>query len=527
MLIKKERWFNMYFEKVLPEDEGISTLAIKNFLTNAAKEGIELHSYIIIRRSKIVDEGYFYPYAKDNEHMMYSVSKTFVALAIGYLIAEDKISLEDKITEFFGDYNLRDDPNLNELKIKDLLSMTAGIKEEPNFYFNDNWIEAYLETDFIHPPGTVFKYVNLNYYMLSVIACKVSGMSLVDYLYQKLFSKLDIEKPDWDCSIDGYEAGGWGLFLRSEDLAKVADVMMHDGYQDGNEIIPAFWLEKMFQVYADTKNHSNQNKDYLCGYGYGVWLCHDLENYRLDGVYGQFAFLFKQLDVVIITTASTYNSQKIMDLIYQDLIPYFIDETLSFHSAYYRQLMNLNKELSLITTNSVLRSSYEAKIRNATFQFKTRTIGFVPFIIQALNGSLSTGPSGFSMDFNNKGVTLLWNEYDTVIELSASYHKAIYHMVTIDERVYKIACHCYFEKRNRFVLMVYFLSYPHARKIVFDFMTRNRCIVQFIECPNIKDPIDSLASLLPVANKKINKVVFETLYTLIDRSGMAVRKKKK
>ena len=517
----------MYFEKSFPEDQGISTLAIKNFLTNIKKANIELHSYMIIRHSKIIDEGYFYPYAKDIEHMMYSISKTFVSLAIGFLIDENKLKLDDFVIPFFKEIDFSNKPYFNQLKIKHLLSMTTGIKEEPNFLFNSDWIKTYFNMEIIHTPGTVFKYINMNSYILSVIICRISGETLIDFLYQRLFVKLDIEKPSWDKCPKGYEVGGWGLFLKTEDLAKVTDLLLHDGSNHYNiTIIPEFWIRELLTYHVDTSKHTNKQKDYLNGYSYGLWRGNDKTSFRLDGIYGQFAFVFKELNVVIVTTASYYLSYKIIDLIFEDLIPYFIDETLSFHADYYRQLMHLNKDLSLIKNINPYRSTYEIAINNITYHFKRKTIGFIPFMIQGSKGSFNSGPNYFRLTFFSSYLNIIWHEYNQEINLSAGLkNEVLYHDIKINQSEYRIGCYAYFENNSRLIIIVYFLSYPHSRKIVIDFYTSNRCLVSFIEVPDINLVIDYYAkNIMSIRYKKINYFVLESLYSLIDRSSIAFKK---
>ena len=88
---------------IKPESVGISSLNIAGMLDEYREADLCMHSVLILRHGKVVAEGYAEPFNKDSLHRMYSISKSFVAIAIGILEGEGKISINDTIDKYFPD----------------------------------------------------------------------------------------------------------------------------------------------------------------------------------------------------------------------------------------------------------------------------------------------------------------------------------------------------------------------------------------------------------------------------------------
>jgi CubicO group peptidase (beta-lactamase class C family) len=208
----------------IPEAEGVSSQGIIDFLDAAAKSSHEFHSMMFLRHGKVIAEGWWNPYKPELRHTLYSTSKSFTATAVGFAVSEKRLSVNDKVISFFPDA-LPDtvSPFLSEMKVRDLLSMSAGLDPDPTFttVVNDtNWVKAFLKKHVVHEPGTKFLYNTLATYMLSAIVQKVTGEKVIDFLKPRLFEPLAIEGMDWEVDPRGINTGGWGLRLKTEDMAK-------------------------------------------------------------------------------------------------------------------------------------------------------------------------------------------------------------------------------------------------------------------------------------------------------------------
>ncbi|MBK7710665.1 MAG: beta-lactamase family protein [Bacteroidales bacterium] len=217
----------------LPETEGVSSQGIIDFLDAAARSRNEFHSFMFLRHGKVIAEGWWNPYRPELRHTLYSTSKSFTATAVGFAASEKLLSVNDKVISFFPDF-LPDTVSayLSEMKVKDLLTMSAGMDPDPTFktVVNDsNWVKSFLAVPVVHEPGTKFLYNTLATYMLSAIVQKATGEKVLDYLKPRLFEPLAIEGMDWEVDPHGINVGGWGLRLKTEDMAKFGQLFSSKG----------------------------------------------------------------------------------------------------------------------------------------------------------------------------------------------------------------------------------------------------------------------------------------------------------
>src|SRR2546421_7508184 len=232
----------------VPEAEGVSSNNIIQFLDATAKSKTEFHSFMLLRHGKVIAEGWWNPYRADLKHTLYSCSKSFTATAIGFAVQEKRFSLDDKVISFFPN-NLPDtvSKNLSELTVKDVLMMSDGQEPDPTFPVaskDTNWIKGFLATPVVHEPGTQFLYNSLGTYMLSAIVQKSTGQKTIDYLKPRLFDPLGIGGEDWETDWQGINTGGGGVRLKTEDMAKFAELFLQKGNWNGKQILPASWVEE-------------------------------------------------------------------------------------------------------------------------------------------------------------------------------------------------------------------------------------------------------------------------------------------
>jgi len=256
-------------EKTTPESLGISSRSILNFIDAAEKtRPDDLHSFMLLRHGKIVAEAYWNPYNPDNQHMLFSLSKSFTSTAIGIAQAEGLLSIYDPVISFFPDKTPGNpSQNLESMRIRDLLRMNTGHNTEPQFIRQDtnDWVKAFLAAEVEHKPGTRFVYNSAGTFMLSAIIQKVSGETLLQYLTPRLFEPLGIENPSWETAPGGINVGGWGLKVRTKDIANFGQLYLQKGMWEGKQIVPAEWVEEATSL--QTSNGSNPDSDWDQGYG--------------------------------------------------------------------------------------------------------------------------------------------------------------------------------------------------------------------------------------------------------------------
>src|SRR5258706_5460571 len=338
----------------VPEAEGVSSNDIIQFLDAASKSKTEFHSFMLLRHGKVIAEGWWNPYRPDLKHSLYSCSKSFTATAVGFAVNEKKLSLNDKVISFFPN-DLPDTVSkfLSELTVKDVLIMSDGQEPDPTGTVGSkytNWIKGFLTTPIIHKPGTKFLYNSLGTYMLSAIVQKVTGQKIVDYLRPRLFDPLGIQGMDWETDMQGINTGGWGLRLKTEDMAKFAELFLQKGKWNGRQILPESWIEEASTMKIMQDPNARQSKkdssDWLQGYCYQMWRCRH-NAFRGDGAFGQFMIVMPEQDAVLAITAETPDMQEEINLVWQYLLPAFKETKLKADAATVAGLKERIKSLAL------------------------------------------------------------------------------------------------------------------------------------------------------------------------------------
>ncbi len=356
-----------------PEAEGVSSEGINQFLEATSKSKHEFHSFMIVRHGKVVSDGWWNPYRADLKHTMYSCSKSFTATAVGFAVAEKKLTVNDKVISFFPDDLPKTiSPNLAELKIKDLLSMSAGQVPDPTgpVAVSDNWVRTFLSTPIVNAPGTKFLYNSVATYMLSAIVQKVTGEKIVDYLKPRLFDPLGIEGIDWEVSPQGINTGGWGIRVKTEDMAKFGQLFLQKGMWKGKQILPASWVEEASTMKImqdpDAPQAKKDSSDWLQGYCYQMWRCRN-NAYRGDGANGQFIIVMPDQDAVVLLTAEAPDMQSEINLVWKYILPAFKSKKLPANPKALASLKERANQLALAIPQKNAGSSLESKISGRTF----------------------------------------------------------------------------------------------------------------------------------------------------------------
>ncbi len=309
-----------------PEAQGISSASIREYIEAADKNVDSMHSFMLVRHGHVVAEAWWSPESAQKPHVLWSLSKSFTSTAVGLAVADGKLSVDDPVLQFFPE-DAPDEPseNLKSMRVRDLLTMSTGHQDEVNWLVAEHWAKAFLAHPVPHKPGTHFRYNTPATYMLSAIVQKVTGETVLDYLTPRLFEPLGIEKPKWETSPQGISIGGYGLYLRAEDIAKFGQLYLQKGTWDGKQLLPAAWVEQATS--KQVSNGSDPSKDWDQGYGFQFWRSRH-GAYRGDGKDGQFCLVLPEQDAVIAITANSGDMQAELNVVWDKLLPGFTDDAL-------------------------------------------------------------------------------------------------------------------------------------------------------------------------------------------------------
>lgn len=360
------------FPRSTPEAQGISSAAILAFVEEAGQKIDALHSVMIVRHGKVVAEGWWAPYAANEPHMMFSLSKSFTSTAVGLAAAEGKLSVDDTVLSFFPDLAPSEPgANLKAMRVRDLLTMTAGHHQEDiegfPYQSEENVVGKFLALPVAHKPGTFFLYNTPASYVLSAIVQKVTGQPVVDYLRPRLFEPLGIADPTWEASKQGVSLGGFGLNIRTEDIARFGQLYLQKGRWQGRQLVPAAWVEAA--TARQVSNGSSTSSDWEQGYGYQFWRSrHGF--YRGDGAHGQFCLVLPQYDTVIAITAGTRDMGSVMNLVWDRLVPALGARPLPADAAAHGRLAAALAGLKLASPAGKSTSSLADSVRGKRFTFE-------------------------------------------------------------------------------------------------------------------------------------------------------------
>lgn len=313
-----------------PEQVGISSTEINALIEDLDENDVELHSIKIMRFGKAAYEAYRYPYNAESPHTMYSVSKSFTSVAIGFAIDEGLLSLDTKVIDIFPEYRpAKRDENLEKMTVFNLLTMTAG--KDVSFLTDKTkgrWVKDFFASKWYAAPGDGWRYISENTYMCSAIITKLTGLSMIDYLTPRLFIPLGIErKPFWESDPSGVNAGGWGLFITTDELSRFVLCLSQGGKYAGEQVIPEWYVKEA--TAKQVGNNGSSGEDSSNGYGFFFWR-NKLENsYRLDGMFSQFGIVLEDYDAVIVTTCSEIDEQKTRDCIFRHIPSMFVEKSRS------------------------------------------------------------------------------------------------------------------------------------------------------------------------------------------------------
>lgn len=311
------------FPRSTPEAQGIPSAAIGAFVDAVERDLDALHSFILLRHGQIVAESWWEPYRPDDLHMLFSLSKSFTSSAIGLLVAEGRLSIDDPVLSFFPD-DAPPEPSakLRAMRVRHLLSMSTGHALDTTAPMTEaahgTWLRGFLAQPVEYEPGTHFLYNSGATYTLSAIVQRLTGGRMRDYLLPRLFAPLGIAEPRWDTSPQGIDTGGWGLWLTTAEIAAFGQLYLQRGVWQGQRLLPEEWIEAATS--RQVPNGPAANTEWEQGYGYQFWRCRH-GAYRADGAFGQYCLVLPEQDAVLAITAGLQNMQPPLDLVWEHLLP--------------------------------------------------------------------------------------------------------------------------------------------------------------------------------------------------------------
>ena len=273
-----------------PEAQGVDSAGILNFVKAADKELDSIHSFMLVRNGKVVAESWWALSRQTSRTLCGHSPRASPPPPWDSRRPRASCRSSDKVLSISLILPEKPSEHLKAMTIRDLLTMSVGHERQPRVRESDvDWTKQFLAHPVKKKPGTFFRYNTPASYMLGAIVKKTTGEDLADYLEPRLFKPLGIRKPKWLTSPQGLSIGGYGLYVRTEDIAKFGQLYLQNGKWKGKQLLPENWVKEATSKQVDNSNGIiSRNSDWLVGYGYQFWQCrHGV--YRGDGKDASFA----------------------------------------------------------------------------------------------------------------------------------------------------------------------------------------------------------------------------------------------
>lgn len=526
--------YEQAFVRATPESQGISSDLFAALLRELdASKDTEMHHFMALRHGKVICECNFAPYPKGMWHITHSMCKSITGMAIGMLIEEGKLKLDENIYDIFSDQiNALSKIFRPVITVENLLTMTSGITfNESGIVSGNDWLGSFLNASVNGKPGTEFQYNSLNTYVLSAIVTKRTGETLTEYLTPRLFGPLGITKYYWETCPKGITKGGWGLFLCAEDMAKLGQLYLQRGKWNGQQLVSEYWIE------ISTARHlKTQNDTY--GYGYQLWMEQRPGSFEYNGMLGQNVIIYPDMDMVLVTNAG--NKEMFQDCIMLNIIRkyfpvnYHPADVLPENPLSYSLLKRLCGELENGENNNRSTSlrgrwkrnvvsrrkhsdkkysyrisaavdrpsdhhSFMRAVSGRTYVMEQQNIGIAPLFVQVFHNNMTDGISEISFTYDAGNFYVSFTEGEVIHKLPVGFGRAADGCVDLHGEHYLVATLGEFARDENDIpvlkLEITFIEECVKRKTHIFFHEDDKIEIRWNETPGKKMILAGLSSI--------------------------------
>ena len=526
--------YEQAFVRATPESQGISSDLFAALLRELdASKDTDMHHFMALRHGKVICECNFAPYPKGMWHITHSMCKSITGMAIGMLIEEEKLKLDENIYDIFPDHiNAFSKIFRPVITVENLLTMTSGVTfNESGIVSGNDWLGSFLNASVNGKPGTEFQYNSLNTYVLSAIVTKRTGETLTEYLTPRLFGPLGITKYYWETCPKGITKGGWGLFLCAEDMAKLGQLYLQRGKWNGQQLVSEYWIE------ISTARHlKTQNGTY--GYGYQLWMEQRPGSFEYNGMLGQNVIIYPDMDMVLVTNAG--NKEMFQDCIMLNIIRkyfpvnYHPADVLPENPLSYSLLKRLCGELENGENNNRSTSlrgrwkrnvvsrrkhsdkkysyrisaavdrpsdhhSFMRAVSGRTYVMEQQNIGIAPLFVQVFHNNMTDGISEISFTYDAGNFCVSFTEGEVIHKLPVGFGKAADGCVDLHGEHYLVATLGEFARDENDIpvlkLEVTFIEECVKRKAHIFFHEDDKIEIRWNETPGKKMILAGLSSI--------------------------------
>ncbi len=528
------------FPRVTPEECGISSAEMLDFMKRLDSDcRIGWQNITFMRGGKVFYEASKGEWRNDIPKTTFSACKSIVSLAVGRLVTEKRLRLNERVADILSEYTSAITAvRLKGLTVEDLLTMRSTVTfNEAEATVTREWRKAFLASTTNGTVGKTFFYNSLNTYMLAAIVVKRSGMSLCDYLDTTVFGELGITDYYWEKSPEGIEKGGWGLYILPEDMLKLGKLILDKGRHRGKRIISESYLA------AATSTQAIAPEDYgEFNYGYQIWCGRTNGSFLFNGMLGQNLLCFRENGIEIMINAGNgdnFQQNPFFALALGSFCKAFPD-TLPENREAYDELCGYTKGLESLFSpdfGSILPAPDEEELpctlplsalygrSFAVSGANAPSTGILPLFIQAVESNYTHGLERISFSEAEGGIAVTFTEADCENTVIAGDGHPVEGVVALHGDMFRVSAHARFarDEDGAPVLTVTcaYLETPYRAEYKFHFGSRPFAV--FSETPG-----PDYVSVVPKIIAKIaaEKQLVDAVYSKIDRDYIAAKLEK-
>ncbi len=371
------------FQQITPEKAGISSEKVLEFIKVLDDYNFCTHSFIMARGKDIFAEGYYAPFHKDFQHRMYSVSKSFVGIAVGLAQEDGLLSLDDKFVKFFPEYlDGKESEMLTDMTIRDMLTMQTCTADRPKWFrlgLADR-CEAYFKAPVKKLAGTTWDYDSPGAFMLCCIIEKLTGKPFLEYMKEKFLLQAGFSKEAYCLKCPGgHSFADSGVMCTPRDLLTFARFIMDGGKIDGVRYMNEEYLKEATKKQV-SNSHGGEFTGGNYGFGYLIWKVPN-NGFALvgRGIGDQFAICDPEKDFVfIINSDNQGNTDFSRAIFYHELYRTIINNLggpLEENPRAYKELQDYIANLKLFSLREETYSPLVEKINGKTYALEANPMG--------------------------------------------------------------------------------------------------------------------------------------------------------
>ena len=464
------------FPRETPESQGVSSRHLQRFLEELAGDrSLYAQDVMVLRNGRVLCEAAFGAQDLRAAKYTFSACKSVVSLAVGLLVDDGVLAVDELVADIFFDGDGSPRRKLKGMTVEDLLTMRSGAQfTEAEALTETDWIRRFLSSTLKGEPGTEFAYNSLNTYMLSAIVLRKTGRGLTDFLQDRLFAPMGITDVLWERCPAGVEKGGWGLYIRPEDLAKLGQLVLDGGLWQGRQLISSGYLAEALTPRAQPPESAGD-----FNYGYQIWVGRRENTFLFNGMLGQNVLGFLDSGILVVTHAgenTDFQESRYFEIVSRYFGGAFpdrleedgeararLEEAVRGLSAYSRPPEALDRR-----ADPFLNRSFSTQSPRAA------SVGLLPLTLQALHNNYASGVTSLAVSVRGGLPELIYRERDALYRLPVGLGAPRITQLDFRGDVYQAAVSGRFthdeEERPVFYIRIDFLETPCVRilKLILD-----------------------------------------------------------